>query len=100
MRVRQPQPMGDSYEVLCMQLDDRATAGHEHIAFVNTRDPDGGETRWGSVDVIAAIRDGAEFVVAEDGKGRRTLLEPAICPACPLATLRVDPPAARPIGCD
>jgi hypothetical protein len=92
---------GDAYDVLCVQLDGtRERDGHEHVTFVDTRDPDGAQTRWKSVDVIAAIRDGAEFVVAEDGKGRRTLLQPALCPACPFATLEVEPPAPRPIGCD
>jgi len=51
------------------------------------------------LEVIAAIRDGERFVVAEDGHGKLTLLEPGLCPQCPFATLLVDPPEAGPVPC-
>ena len=89
-----------SYKVLCIEAEAGQAEGHDHVRFVETRDPDGAETRWKSVDVIAAIRDGAEFVIADDAGGRRTILEPAVCPNCALATVSADPPAARPARCD
>ena len=67
---------------------------------VQTRDPDGVETRWRVVEVIAAIRDGERFVVGEDGRGVQTLLEPAICPRCPTITLMTDPADATAAICD
>lgn len=90
----------DAHAVLFVQLDRNRGEGHDHVTFVETRDPDGAQTRWKLVDVIAAIRGGDRFVVAEDAKGRRTLLQPAVCPDCQLTTLEVEPPARRPIGCD
>jgi hypothetical protein len=88
------------YEVACIQLDARREAtGHHHVTFVETADPDGGRTRWSCVDVIAAIRAGERFVVAEDIRGRVNLLEPGLCTQCPFVTLVVDPPTALPVRC-
>ena len=89
------------YEVVCLDMDPRGEAtGHEHVTVVETRDADGGRTRWTSVQVISAIRDGARFVVAEDAQGHEILLIPGLCPKCPYANLRVDPPGSRPVRCD
>jgi hypothetical protein len=74
-------------------------SGHRHVTSVETRDPDGGSTRWTCVQVIAAIEDGERFVVAEDGHGALTLLEPAGCPACDVMTLVTDPADAQPGPC-
>lgn len=83
-----------------MQVDAEAQLdGHEHVAWVETDDPDGGQTRWKPFEVIAAIRDGERFVVAEPAGGPETVLEPALCPACPLATLTVDPLDRSPPAC-
>lgn len=89
------------YEVGCVDADrELAASGHRHVAFVETRDPDGGSTRWSSVQVIAAIEDGERFVVAEDGQGTPTLLQPGRCPACTVATLVTDPVDAQPGSCE
>ena len=88
------------YRVLCMQLDAATSAdGHTHVLHVETRDPDGGQTRWRPVDVIAAVRDGERFLVAEDDRGTETLLEPAVCPRCPAVTLAVGPSQRPPTPC-
>jgi len=88
------------YEVACLEMDARLQAGgHHHVTFIETRDPDGGRSRWSCVQVIAAIRDGERFVVAEDGQGQVTLLEPGLCPRCPFVTLLVDPPEVQPAPC-
>lgn len=99
-----PSPLaGDDvppYQVACLEIDTALEAdGHRHVTFVETRDPDGGQTRWSCVQVIAAIRDGERFVVAEDGHGQLTLLEPALCPMCSFATLVTDPADAPPAPC-
>jgi hypothetical protein len=74
------------YSVLRVHLDEaRAADGHRHVDYVETVDPDGGETRWTSVEVIAAIRDGERFVL-DEGEGHERL-EPTLCPRCPMATL-------------
>lgn len=87
------------YEVVCFQLDaKREATGHQHVTFIETRDPDGGRTRWSCVDVIAAIRAGERFV-AVDGQGTVNLLEPGLCTQCPFVTLVVDPPTALPVRC-
>jgi hypothetical protein len=52
----------------------RPAMGHIHVLAVETRDPDGGQTRWTTRQVIAALRDGERFVVSEDDQGRETLL--------------------------
>ena len=47
------------YEVGCLDIEGASKAsGHRHGVAVETRDPDGGSTRWSSVQVIAAIEDG------------------------------------------
>ena len=88
------------YEVGCLDIEGESEAsGHRHVTGVETRDPDGGSTRWSCAQVIAAIEDGERFVVAEDGRGALTLLEPARCPACPMPTLVTDPAHAQPGAC-
>ena len=80
------------YEVLLIELDPIAHVdGHEHVTLVDISDPGGGHTRWTSVQVIAAIRSGAQFIVGADRDDRRAQLAPALCPVCPLATLVVTP---------
>jgi hypothetical protein len=89
-----------THQVLCIGWDrGRAADDHEHVRFVDTRDPDGSETRWNWIDVVSAIRDGAEFVVAADPGVRRAVLEPTLCPKCSLATLDVHPTTARAESC-
>lgn len=89
------------YEVGCLDTDRGPEAsGHRHVTFVETRDPDGGSTRWSCVQVIAAIEDGERFVVAEDGRGALILLRPGSCPACEVATLVTDPADAQPGPCE
>ena len=89
------------YEVGCLEMDRGSeSSGHRHATFVETRDPDGGSTRWSSVQAMAAIEDGERFVVAEDGRGGMTLLEPGRCPVCGVATLVTDPADAQPGPCE
>jgi hypothetical protein len=87
---------GPHYVVVRIGHDALAGAGRDHATAIETRDPDGGSTRWRSIDVIAAIRDGEHFVV-EDEHGQESVLEPALCPVCPRATVTAgptgDPPA-------
>jgi hypothetical protein len=79
-----------AYHVCGVQRDRaRQVEGHDHVLSIDTRDPDGGQTRWRCVDVIAAMRDGERFVLGEGGDRRQ--LEPALCPACAFATVRVIP---------
>jgi hypothetical protein len=83
------------YVVLSVEKDQALEAtGHSHVVGLSTRDPDGGETRWTLVQVIAAIRDGERFVVGRDTDERAAVMEPAICPQCPMSTLVVETPAA------
>lgn len=89
------------YEVGCLEVDRSLEAdGHRHAMFVDTRDPDGGTTRWSSVQVIAAIEDGEQFVVADDDRGAPTLLEAGTCPACSVPTLVTGPADAEPGPCE
>ena len=89
------------YEVGCLDIEGESQgSGHRHVTGVETKDPDGGSTRWSCAQVIAAIQDGERFVVAEDGHGAHTLLEPARCPACAMATLVTDPADAQPGPCE
>ena len=74
------------YAVVLVQYEDLAD-GHEHVSYVETLDPDGGQTRWTAVDLINAIRAGERFVVTIGGAATGAILEPAICPVCPLVTL-------------
>jgi hypothetical protein len=95
------QVVGPPYEVICVELEVIGQReGHEHIAAVKTRDPDGGETRWTADQVIAAVGDGLQFLVAEDEGAGEIVLEPAVCPQCSANTLVVDPREARPPMCD
>jgi hypothetical protein len=87
------------YIVTCVDQEASGPDGHPHTSFIETRDPDGGQTRWSTVQVIAAVRDGERFVVADDTRGRETLLEPAVCTRCPIVTLAVDPRAPAPPPC-
>jgi len=85
------------YVVVGLDQDPAATAGHDHVTAIETRDPDGGSTTWRTIDVIDAIRGGERFVMEEGGQAGEFVLEPAICPQCPRATVKViaarEPPA-------
>lgn len=74
------------YSAVLVQYED-IPGGHEHVAYVETLDPDGGETRWTAVEVINAIRGGERFVVTIGGADSGAILQPTICPVCPLVTL-------------
>lgn len=89
-----------AYKVVCLQTDTAAAAdGHDHVTAVETWDPDGGRTQWTLVQVIAAVRDGEVFQAARTGRdGQAAVLEPAVCPRCPVATLLVDA-EVRPPAC-
>ena len=90
------------YVVACIDADPwLAIDGHHHVTAVETRDPDGGQTRWTLVQVILAIRDGAAFSVV-DGERAVAHLEPTVCTRCPMATLTIDPAEASDLvpGCD
>ena len=89
-----------AHEVVCLHTDPAAEAdGHVHVSAIETRDPDGGRSRWTLVQVIAAVREGEAFHAGKGSDGRAGVLEPAVCPRCPFATLVVDPPEARPSPC-
>lgn len=86
---------GPPYEVIGLEVDEEAQArGHDHVRFVDALDPDGGQTRWTAIDVIAAIRAGERFVMARAGEASG--LEPSVCPRCPVITLRIEPAGAHP----
>ena len=87
------------YVVVCISSDADAGEGHDHVEAVETRDPDGGITRWRAADVIAAIRDGQRFVVEDGERTSAVSLEPAVCPACARVTILVDPSVPRPAAC-
>jgi hypothetical protein len=80
------------YLVTCLEEDRTAGEGHRHVVAVQTRDASGVQTRWATVEVIAAVREGERFVVGEEGS--RASLEPAICPGCATVTLTL--PAGGP----
>lgn len=89
-----------AYRVVCLETDAAAEAdGHDHVTSIETWDPDGGRTRWTLVQVVAAVRDGELFHAGKSADGQAGVLEPAVCPHCPVATLGVDPPEARPPAC-
>ena len=95
MSQRTPRGIGElpAYRVVCVDTDLAAKAdGHDHVTAIETWDPDGGRTRWTLVQVIAAVRDGEQFHAGKGGDGQAAVLEPAVCPRCPVATLLVDPP--------
>ncbi len=51
------------YTIRCVEMDPAAEAdGHRYVIAVPTDDPDGGETRWTLVEVIAANRDDERFM--------------------------------------
>lgn len=78
------------YSVDCVEVDASAEAlGHHHVTAIGTTDPDGGQTRWTLVDVIAAVRDGERFIVAGDG-GQAAELGPTVCPRCHMSTLTIE----------
>jgi hypothetical protein len=76
--------------VTLLEEDRAAGEGHVHVVAVETRDPDGGQTRWPTVEVIAAVRDGARFVMGGRDRAHASL-QPAICPGCATVTLVVTP---------
>ncbi len=85
------------YEVICAQFDDLGTAqGHRHLRSVDTRDQDGGLTRWNVPDLTTALRDKERFVVS----GSDATLAVGLCPACPFMTLKFDPPEAFVPACE
>ena len=91
---------GRRFLVACVDIDaNAAAAGHRHVTRIETRDTAGQRQGWTTVQVIDGIREGFRFVVEEDPHGLTTVLDPALCPRCPLATLAVDPPDAMPIAC-
>jgi hypothetical protein len=76
------------YVVLRVETDPAAaTIGHHHVSGIDTVDPDGGETHWSLVQVVAAVRDGERFVSGGGEGGQAVSLEPTICPRCRLVTL-------------
>jgi len=78
------------YEVRRVETDPAAAAsGHHHVSGVDTVDPDGGETHWTLVQVVAAVRDGERFVMGGAQGGQAEDLEPSACPRCRLVTLSV-----------
>lgn len=88
------------YEVVCVELDAGPEGrGHQHVRFIETRDPDGGRTRWSREQALAAIRAGERFVIPEDGNRGSTLIEPGLCPRCPFFTLLVHRPETLPQTC-
>jgi hypothetical protein len=71
--------------VWCVDADDIDELGeHRHVVALRATDPDGRAIRWTLVQAISAIRAGELFVVMGD---LGTVLEPAVCPRCPQATL-------------
>lgn len=76
------------YRVWCVEgYDVDGISDHRHVVAVETADADGRTMRWTLVRAIAAIRDGELFVVGGSGLGQATVVEPAVCPRCPQATL-------------
>ena len=93
-----PYRSGDApYVVVRLDQDVDTPAGHDHVAAIETRDPDGGSTRWTAVDVISAIRDGERFVM-ERSDARDVELEPALCSECPRATVKASAGDSLPAG--
>jgi len=92
--ARAPADEMPPYEVVNIGYAD-VSDGHEHVAFIETKDPDGGETRWAWLEVVGAIRAGERFVAASTGGKAAAILELSVCPVCPAATPRYRSPAAR-----
>jgi hypothetical protein len=87
------------YVVTCLDVDEAAGDGHQHVVAIETRDPDGGQTRWSTVQVIAALREGEQFVFRENERAG-TSMEPAVCAGCGTATLEVPPDGFELAPCD
>lgn len=84
--------LAQPYRVWCIETDDLDGVGdHRHVIALETAGADEGAFRWTLVQVIAAIRDGELFVVGGGARGQATVLEPAVCPRCPRATLATHP---------
>ncbi|HEX7171657.1 MAG TPA: hypothetical protein VF365_03495 [Candidatus Limnocylindria bacterium] len=102
MSIDDARPAGEipPYQVRRVETDPAAAAaGHHHVSGVATVDPDGGETQWTLVQVIAAVRDGERFVMGGGQGGQAVDLEPSACPRCRLVTLSIPTAApARPAG--
>ena len=79
--------------VLCVdhQVVDEPT-GHRHVVALEAAIEEGRTFRWTLVQVIAAIRDGAQFLVGGNGGEQTTLLEPVVCPHCPQVSARTAEP--------
>ncbi|MDQ3691408.1 MAG: hypothetical protein M3406_15545 [Chloroflexota bacterium] len=75
------------YQVVEVRYAD-SSDGHEHVEYVETRDPDGGATRWGWAEVVVAIRGGERFVIFHGRAEANTILGESVCPVCPAASLR------------
>jgi hypothetical protein len=86
------------YLVTCMETDAAAGGGHNHVVAIETQDPDGGQTRWSTVQVIAALREGERFVVGDEQA--RASLERAVCPDCGTVSLKVPPGNFTVAPCD
>ncbi len=85
----------EPHNVWCVETEQEAdVAEHRHVLAIETAAADGRRFRWTAVQVIAAIRDGALFVVGDGRDGRAAVIEPAVCPRCQRATLVTDPDAA------
>jgi hypothetical protein len=89
--VREPLP---PYEVMCIEVVEAEPEGHEHVAAIRTRDPDGGETRWPLDAVLAAVAAGERFVTPASEDDEPAPLRQATCPLCSAASLKTDPPEA------
>ena len=79
------------YVVTCLERDDAAGVGHDHVTAVETSDPDGGRTRWATVEVIKALLEGHSFVADEAGNHVDPGLAPSTCGRCGAVTLSVSP---------
>jgi hypothetical protein len=95
-RVRANAEAAPPYVVTCIDTDADAGDEHHHVVAVETRDPDGGQTRWTGPQALAAVEEGERFAFSDIGRGTRTLLGPATCPACdfPTLTFGADGPTA------
>jgi hypothetical protein len=88
--VEQAERTAPPYVVIRFHQEPDVSRGHDHVAELETRDPDGGTTRWRVIEVIDAIRGGELFVVEGDGSGPDSVIEPAVCRACRRVTVRVE----------
>ena len=85
------------YVVTCLERDD--SAGHGHVVAVETSDPDGGRTRWATVEVIKALMEGQSFVADEDASPVDAVLAPSTCARCGAVTLSVAPGGTEIASC-